>query len=118
MDRIAFIIGETFLYWNSIILTLAVATAICVFLFLYLREKNNGISAAFLICGCLVTSVIFSRTIHWYCMANAYESLRSALTTYTGGGYALMGVFAACALTNFNDIVLGIVRVLGHKKNL
>ena len=99
MDRIAFIIGETFLYWSSIILTLAVAAAICVFLFLYLREKNNGISAAFLICGCLVTSVFFSRAVHWYCMANAYESLQAALTTFTGGGYALMGVFAACALT-------------------
>ena len=112
MDRIAFIIGETFLYWNSIILTLAVATAICVFLFLYLREKNNGISAAFLICGCLVTSVIFSRAIHWYCMANAYESLGAALTTYTGGGYALMGVFAACALTAAVMRLLALVRNL------
>jgi prolipoprotein diacylglyceryltransferase len=112
MDRIAFIIGETFLYWNSIILTLAVATAICVFLFLYLREKNNGISAAFLICGCLVTSVIFSRAIHWYCMANAYESLGAALTIYTGGGYALMGVFAACALT------AAVLRLLALVRNL
>ena len=99
MDKIAFIIGETFLYWNSIILTLAVAATLCAFLFLYLREQNNGIGAAFLICGCLVTSVIFSRVVHWYCCTNAYESLQAALTTYTGGGYALMGVFAACALT-------------------
>ena len=112
MDRIAFIIGETFLYWNSIILTLAVATAICVFLFLYLREKNNGISAAFLICGCLVTGLIFSRAVHWYCMANAYDSLTAALTTYTGGGYALMGVFAACALT------AGLLRLLCIVRNL
>ncbi len=109
MDRIAFIIGETFLYWNSIILTLAVAAAICIFLFLYLREKNNGIGAAFLICGCLVTSLIFSRAVHWYCMANAYESLGAALTTFTGGSYALMGVFAACALT---AAVLRLVRLI------
>lgn len=112
MDRIAFIIGETFLYWSSIILTLAVAAAICLFLFLYLREKNNGISAAFLICGCLVSSLIFSRTVHWYCMANAYESLRAALTTFTGGGYALMGVFAACALT------AAVLRLVGLVRNL
>lgn len=112
MDRIAFIIGETFLYWSSIIMTLAVAAAICVFLFLYLREKNNGISAAFLICGCLVTSVVFSRAIHWYCMANAYEDLRSALTTYTGGGYALMGVFGACALTALVLRLLVLIRNL------
>ena len=112
MDRIAFIIGETFLYWNSIILTLAVATAISVFLFLYLRERNNGISAAFLICGCLVTSLVFSRAVHWYCMANAYESFGAALTTYTGGGYALMGVFAACALTALVLRLLALVRNL------
>ena len=112
MDRIAYIIGETFLYWNSIILTLSVAAAICVFLFLYLREKYNGISAAFLICGCLVTSVIFSRAVHWYCMANAYENLQAALTTFTGGGYALMGVFAACALTAC------VLRLLGFVRNL
>lgn len=112
MDRIAFIIGETFLYWSSIILTLAVACAICLFLFLYLREKHNGISAAILICGCLVTSLVFSRAVHWYCMANAYESLSAALTTYTGGGYALMGVFGACALT---AVVLRLLRIV---KNL
>ena len=112
MDRIAFIIGETFLYWNSIILTLAVASAICLFLFLYLREKKNGIAAAFLICGCLVTGIVFSRAVHWYCMANAYENLQAALTTYTGGGYALMGVFAACALTACVLRLLCIVRNL------
>jgi prolipoprotein diacylglyceryltransferase len=109
MDKIAFIIGETFLYWNSIILTLAVATAISVFLFLYLREQHNGISAAFLICGCLVTSLVCSRVVHWYCMTNAYESFEAALTTYTGGGFALMGVFAACAVT---ALVLRLLRIL------
>ena len=112
MDKIAFIIGETFIYWSSIILTLAVAAAICLFLFLYLRERNNGISAAFLVCGCLVTSVIFSRAVHWYCMANAYDGLKAALTTFTGGGYALMGVFAACALT------AAVLRLLRIVKNL
>ena len=112
MDRIAFIIGETFIYWSSIILTLAVAAAICLFLSLYLRERNHGISAAFLVCGCLVTSVIFSRAVHWYCMANAYNGLKAALTTFTGGGYALMGVFAACALT------AAVLRLLRIVKNL
>lgn len=98
MDKIAFIIGETFLYWSSIILTFAVATAICMFLFLYLREKKHGASAAVLVPLCIVASVLCSRAMHWYCCANAYESFRSAMTTFTGGGYALMGVFAGCAI--------------------
>jgi len=98
MDKIAIIYGETFLYWSSIILTLAVAAAICVFLFLYLREKNNGISAAFLVPMAMAASLILSRIMHWYSMANAYSGLKGALTTFTGGGYALMGVFAGCGL--------------------
>lgn len=112
MDKIAFIYGETFLYWSSIILSLAVAASVCVFLFLYLRERYNGLSAAFLIPACLVTSLILSRAMHWYCMANAYESLKGALTTFTGGGYALMGVFAGCAVS---ALVLRLLRIV---KNL
>ncbi len=112
MDSIAYIIGETFLYWSSIILTLAVAAAVCFFLFLYLREKNNGISAALLIPVSMVSSILLSRMIHWYCMANAYNGLEGALTTFTGGGYALMGVFAGCALS------AAVLRLLRVVKNL
>ena len=112
MDTIAYIIDEKFIYWNSIILTMAVCAAICVFLFLFLREKNNGIAAALLIPIAVVSSIYVSRAIHWYCRADAYESLKAALTTFTGGGYALMGVFAACALT---VLVLRLLRIV---KNL
>ena len=109
MDRIAFIYGEVFLYWSSIILTLAVAAAVCTFLFLYLREKYSGLSAAFLVPLSMVLSLFLSRAMHWYCMANAYDGLKGALTTFTGGGYALMGVFAGCALA---AAVLRLLRIL------
>lgn len=112
MDAIAFIIGETFLYWNSIILMVAICAAICTFLFLYLREKYNGIAAAFLVPACLVASIYLSRIMHWYCMANAYDGLKSALTNFNGGGYALMGVFAGCALAAL------VLRLLGFVRNL
>ena len=112
MDTIAYIIGETFIYWNSIILMLAACSAICMFLFLYLREKGNGFSAALLIPLAVIASLFASRTIHWYCRADAYESLNAALTTFTGGGYALMGVFAGCAAT---ALVLRLLRIV---KNL
>ena len=112
MDRIAIIYGETFLYWSSIILTLAVAAAVCTFLFLYLREKYNGLGAAFLVPASMVLSLIFSRAMHWYCMANAYDSLKSALTVFTGGGYALMGVFAGCTVA---AVLLRLLRIV---KNL
>ena len=112
MDKIAIIYGETFLYWSSIILTLAVAAAVCTFLFLYLREKYSGLSAAFLVPASMILSLIFSRAMHWYCMANAYDSLKGALTNFTGGGYALMGVFAGCAVA---AVLLRLLRIV---KNL
>ena len=112
MDKIAYIVGETFLYWNSIILILAAAAAICVFLSLYLREKGNGIATAFLIPIALVVSILFARTVHWYCRPDAYAGLEAALSTFTGGGYALMGVFAGCALT------AAVLRLLRIVKNL
>ena len=65
MDRIAIIYGETFLYWSSIILTLAVAAAVCTFLFLYLREKYSGLSTAFLVPLSMVLSLILSRAMGW-----------------------------------------------------
>ena len=114
MDKIAYIIGETFIYWNSIILILAAAAAICMFLFLYLREQGTGISAALLVPMAVVASIIASRAVHWYCMANAYDSLKGALTTFTGGGYALMGVFAGCAAAACVLRLLGIIRNLPH----
>ncbi len=114
MDKIAYIIGETFIYWNSIILILAAAAAICMFLFLYLRERGTGISAALLIPLAVVASIIAARTVHWYCRADAYTDLKGALTTFTGGGYALMGVFAGCAVTALLLRLLGIIRNLPH----
>lgn len=112
MDRIAYIIDETFLYWNAIVLTFAAATAICFFLFFYLMRKGNGLSATLLVPISVVASIVISRLVHWYCMANAYESMEAALTSYIGGGYALMGVFAGCAIT------AGLLRLLQIVKNL
>ena len=112
MDKIAFILENTFLYWNSIILMLAAAAAICMFLFLYLRERNTATAASVLIPLAVILSILISRLIHWYCRADAYESLKAALTVYTGGSYALMGVFAGCILAAC------ILRLLGVVKNL
>lgn len=111
MDRIAYIIGETFLYWNSIILLLGVLTAIFTFLAFYLSRGRNGIRAALIVPISLIFSVVLARLIHWYCQADSYESLEAALTTFTGGGYALLGVFAGCILT---ACLLRSVRILNN----
>lgn len=98
MDRIAYIIDETFIYWSQIIVTLAALTAICFFLCFYLRKSGNALGAALLIPIAIAISLFLSRLTHWYCRADSYESLNAALSDFSSGGYTLMGVFGGCLL--------------------
>jgi len=98
MDRLALIDGNTFVYWNSIILTLAAATAACFFLSFYLGRRGNAVAGFAAVPLSLVLSLVFARFFHWYCRSDSYESFLSAMTDYSSGGYALMGVFLGCFL--------------------
>lgn len=98
MDRIAYINGDTFVYWNSIILTLAAAVAICFFLAFYLRKNGNAVAAFAAVPLSLALSLIAARFFHWYCRADSYLSFTAAMTDYSSGGYALMGAFLGCFL--------------------
>ena len=96
MEKIAFIIGETFVYWSSIILTLAVVTAICVFAFFYMKNTRNVIAWAFFVPASIVASLYISRFLHWYCFADSYSSMESAMADFSRGSFALMGAFFGC----------------------
>ena len=98
MEQIAFINGETFIYWSSIILTMAVVAAVALFAALYLWKSKNSAALSLTVPLALVLSMVLSRLVHWYCLPDQYESMRAALTDYTWGGYALMGAFAGCLL--------------------
>ena len=98
MDKLAFIIGDTFLYWNSIILTLAALVAIFFFLAFYIGKGGNAVAGFAAVPLSMVLGLIFARFFHWYCRADSYDSFASAMTDYSSGGYALMGVFLGCLL--------------------
>ena len=112
MDKIGFIIGETFLYWNSIILTLGAVTAICFFLSFYLKRPGNGAAAALLVPMSIILGLALARLIHWYCRVDSYDSLKAAMTDFSRGGFALMGVFFGTALAACLLRVLGVIRNL------
>ena len=76
MDRIAFIAGNTFIYWSSIVLTLAVATAICFFLAFYLGKSGNGVGGAIMVPMAIVASLAMARLVHWYARTDSYEVWR------------------------------------------
>ena len=99
MDKIAYISGSTVIYWNSIILTLAAATAIFFFLAFYIGKCGNAVAVFAAVPLSIVLSIVLARFVHWYSRADSYDGFLAAMTDYTSGGYALLGVFAGCALT-------------------
>lgn len=112
MDRIAFVSGENVFYWNSIILTLAAAVAICFFLAFYLGRCGNAVAGFAVVPLSLALSLVLGRLVHWYCRADSYGGFLAAMTDYSSGGYALVGVFAGCFLAAV------VVRVLFLDRNL
>ena len=96
MDKLALISGESFLYWSSIVYTLATATAIAFFLAFYIGKCGNAVAGFAAVPLSIAISLVASRFFHWYCRADSYDSFLSAMTDYSSGGYALMGVFLGC----------------------
>lgn len=112
MGKIAFWVGNTTIYWSSIILALAALTTICFFLSFYLKKEENLTAGFVAVPICLVLSVILARFIHWYCRADSYDGFLAAMTDLAVGDYALLGVFAGCALG------AGLLRLVGLCQNL
>lgn len=111
MNRIAFIWEETFLYWSSIVLTLAGISAAAMFLSLTLREKEDRAAGIAALPLAAVLSLVFSRLVHWYCRPVGYANLTTALTDYQQGGFALIGVFFGCILA---ALLLRLLRISGN----
>lgn len=99
MDRIGFILGNVFLYWNSIILVLAAGVAACLFLAFFRKEGGTAIAAAVAVPMMAVLSLFFGRLIHWYFRPDSYSGFIAAMTDDTSGGYALLGAFLGWGLT-------------------
>lgn len=112
MDKIAFYSGSTPIYWNSVLLTLAAATAICFFLAFYLGKSGNAAAGFAVVPVSIVLSLVFARFFHWYCQSDSYLGFSAAMTNYAEGGFALMGVFLGCVLAAV------ITRILCLHRNL
>lgn len=112
MEQIAFISGGTFLYWSALVMSLGILAAVCVYTALRLDDGEEISAVGITVPLCVITSLVLSRLIHWYCRTDSYESLLTAMTDYSQGGYALMGTFGACALC---ACLLRLVKIL---KNL
>ena len=98
MERIAFISGDTFIYWSPIILALAAVAAIGIYAAVYVGKERRALAAAVSAALSVTFSLPLARLIHWYCRSASYASFEAAMTDYSQGGYALAGVFFGCIL--------------------
>lgn len=109
MNRIAFVFGDLLIYWNSIIMALAILTGVLLFWAAFVRKSDHVAGAAILCPLAIVVSFWLARLIHWYFRADSYDGFFSAMTDFTGYGYALSGAFLGSILT---AVLLWFLRIL------
>lgn len=112
MEKVAFIIGGTCIYWSSIVMTLAAAAGVCTFASLYIKKTKNYVAASIAVPLAMLFSAVLGRIVHWYSRTDSYASFMDAVTDYSWGGYALIGVFFGCLLA------AGLLRLCKISRNL
>ena len=81
MDKIAYIVGDSFVYWSSILYALAAAAAICLFLAFYLNKCGNAAAGFAAVPLSIVLGTVLARFVHWYSRADSYEGFLQAMMT-------------------------------------
>lgn len=109
MDQIAFIYGQTLIYWSSVVLAMAIAAGVFFFWAAHMWRGGSIAAAAAAVPVAIVLSLLLSRYVHWYCRADSYQSFQSAMTDFSSGSYALIGAFAGCILT---AVILKLLRLI------
>ena len=98
MEQIFYSSDSVIIYYSAIVITLGIAAGLFFSYSLYASAGGNRLGYCVMIIPAVFLSVIFSRILHWYCHAEQYSSLYSALTNYANGGFVLSGVFAGVIL--------------------
>ena len=115
MDKVALILGDTLIYWSSVVIALAVLTGVVFFLAACLL-KSAEMTGAILACPLAIAlSLLLGRLVHWYFRADSYESFAAAMTDFSGTEYALIGAFAGSLLAAG---ILRLVKAVGNLPRL
>lgn len=112
MAQIAYIYDGGVIQWPSVILSLAAAGTICLFLGLYLWSSGSAFGGFTVVPVAVAFSLLGARLVHWYCFPGYYPSLAEALKNLSTGEFALIGVFGGCLLAAL------VTRILFFHRNL
>ena len=101
---IAACIGNTFLYWNGIIIAFGIAAGFLLMYSLYTAHSGPGSGLWIMLCAAVAIGVPASRLIHFYFNKEQYAGLVAALTDYSGGSFwlpaAVLALVPAAWLTH------------------
>lgn len=112
MNRIAMICDGRFVYWAPVILALAAVAALSIYACVYILRGGKYMALFTAMPLCVILGIVLGRFVHWYCRPGAYLSFSAAMTDFSQGDYALVGIFAACIL------VAGVLRWLRLSDNM
>ena len=112
MNQIAVCVGDTFIYWSSVIIFLGIAACFALTYALYTSHGGRGSARWLLLPLSLFFSVVLARLIDWYCHDEQYAGFMSAMLDYSQGDYFLHGAI-------FGTMLAGLlVKKLGFTQNL
>ena len=116
METIAVYIGNTGIYWSSIVIVLGVMAGFCLAYAIYTGYGGRGSTMFAMQAFSLVLSVLISRFLHFYSHQEQYDGLFKAITDYSGGSFffpgVILGVMAGAAighLFGYRESVAGIL---------
>ena len=109
MNQIAVCVGDTFIYWSSVIIFLGIAACFALTYALYTSHGGRGSALWLLLPLALFFSVVLARLIHWYCHDEQYAGFMSAMLDYSQGDYFLHGAIFGTMLAGLLVKKLGLL---------
>lgn len=98
MDKIAFISENAYIYWTPILLTISGLAAALIYLSVYIGKGGKFTEALISIPLSAALGIFIGRIFHWYCRSGSYVSFYAAITDYSNGDFALVGMFFGCMI--------------------
>ena len=92
MNSIAICVGNTEIYWSSIIIVLGIAAGFCLSYAIFTAHRGKGSTMFAFLFFSLISGIFISRFVHFYTHQEQYDGFLKAMTDYSGGSYFLPGV--------------------------
>ena len=98
MEKIAFILGGTPVYWRTVLIALGALSFALMLIGLRLRQGRKLLPVLIALPFAGAAALYLGRFIQWYCLSENYASLGEAFSDLGNGGVSLVGAFGSALL--------------------